>query len=293
MSFTLSGTAWRTNQLTYSTNMYGGRATVIFHGDAGLAGPREPVHREVRVAYINEYLSYGITQSLGDLSLRAQRIALGLDPDTGRASGTLGAIDLDVERTALDDALNPHSGTVLTLHLLDAARALHGSYHFQEVMAEGRAFLPMGSTVVLANRARIGSLFAASVEDMPFSARYFLGGSTSVRGWGRFEISPLDPQGLPIGGRSLVELSSELRFPISGKLHGVAFLDAGRVGADSNDYGFGDLRYAVGPGLRYLTPIGPVRVDLGIQLNPIPGLLINGVPERRRWRLHFSIGQAF
>ena len=293
ISFNLSGTAWRTDQLTYSTNTYGGRATVIFHGDAGIAGPREPVHREIRVGYINEYLRSGITDSLGDLSLREQRIALGLNPDTGRAAGTLGAVDVDIERTAVDDAMNPRSGTVMTLHFLQAARALHGSYHYQEVMAEGRAFLPVGSSLVWANRARLGTLFAVSVDDMPFSARYFLGGSTSVRGWGRYEISPLDPQGLPVGGRSLVEISSEVRFPVAGKLRGVAFVDAGRVGADSHDFGFGDLRYAVGPGLRYLTPIGPVRVDLGFQLNPIPGLLINGVPETRHWRLHFSIGQAF
>ena len=56
---------------------------------------------------------------------------------------------------------------------------------------------------------------------------------------------------------------------------------------------FNDLRYAVGPGLRYQTPIGPVRFDFGYQLNPIPGLLVNGEPQSRRWRIHFSIGQAF
>jgi len=55
----------------------------------------------------------------------------------------------------------------------------------------------------------------------------------------------------------------------------------------------GDLRYAVGPGLRYQTPVGPIRVDVGYQLNPIPGLLVNGQPQARRWRIHFSIGQAF
>jgi len=49
----------------------------------------------------------------------------------------------------------------------------------------------------------------------------------------------------------------------------------------------------VGPGLRYQTPIGPIRFDVGYQLNRIPGLLINGEPETRRWRIHFSIGQAF
>jgi outer membrane protein insertion porin family/translocation and assembly module TamA len=53
------------------------------------------------------------------------------------------------------------------------------------------------------------------------------------------------------------------------------------------------MRYAVGPGLRYLTPIGPARVDFGYQLNPIENLRVNGEPERRHWRVHFSIGQAF
>ena len=54
-----------------------------------------------------------------------------------------------------------------------------------------------------------------------------------------------------------------------------------------------DLRYAAGLGLRYQTPVGPVRFDFGYQLNPIPGLVVNGNPESRRWRIHFSIGQAF
>ena len=54
-----------------------------------------------------------------------------------------------------------------------------------------------------------------------------------------------------------------------------------------------DLRYAVGPGLRYQTPVGPIRFDFGYQLNPIPGLVVNGQPEKRHWRIHFSIGQAF
>ena len=54
-----------------------------------------------------------------------------------------------------------------------------------------------------------------------------------------------------------------------------------------------ELRWAAGPGIRYETPIGPLRLDLGIQLNPIDGLVINGTEETRKWRVHFSIGQAF
>jgi len=53
------------------------------------------------------------------------------------------------------------------------------------------------------------------------------------------------------------------------------------------------LRYDVGPGLRYNTAIGPIRFDFGYQLSPIPNLIVNGAPQSRRWRIHFSIGQAF
>ena len=80
---------------------------------------------------------------------------------------------------------------------------------------------------------------------------------------------------------------------LRGNFGGVIFFDAGNVWADSFGFRLGDLRYAVGPGLRYQTPIGPVRFDVGYQLNPIPGLLVNGAPQSRRWRIHFSIGQAF
>ena len=63
--------------------------------------------------------------------------------------------------------------------------------------------------------------------------------------------------------------------------------------ADSWSIRLGDLRYSVGPGLRYQTPIGPIRFDIGYQLNPIPDLVVNGATNFRRWRMHFSIGQAF
>jgi len=87
--------------------------------------------------------------------------------------------------------------------------------------------------------------------------------------------------------------SEEIRALLVGKFGMVLFLDAGNVWADSGGIRLDDLRYAVGPGLRYQTPIGPIRFDFGYQLNPIPGLLVNGEPQTRRWRVHFSIGQAY
>jgi outer membrane translocation and assembly module TamA len=106
-------------------------------------------------------------------------------------------------------------------------------------------------------------------------------------------VSPLSEDGLPVGGNSLLAFSSELRVPIQGKLSAVTFLDGGNVTSNSWAVPVDSLRYAIGAGLRYQTPVGPIRFDYGYQLNPIPGLIVNGEPQQRHWRMHFSIGQAF
>jgi len=99
--------------------------------------------------------------------------------------------------------------------------------------------------------------------------------------------------GLPIGGDSMLAFSAELRAMLSGNFGGVLFVDAGNVWADPWAFERGELRYAIGPGFRYQTPVGARRIDVGYQLNPIPGLLVNGNAQTRRIRFHFSIGQAF
>jgi outer membrane translocation and assembly module TamA len=182
---------------------------------------------------------------------------------------------------------------MLTAHLEQAGSWLWGSYNFWSTSAEARHFVSMGKTV-LATRARIATIAPTDNDQaqVPFYRRFFLGGSSTIRGWGRFEVGPLS-EGYPIGGLSSFDGAAEVRFPLKGKLGAVAFLDFGNVWYDARDFNFNDLRYAIGPGLRYQTPIGPARFDIGYQLNPIEGLLINGEPQKRQFRLHFSIGQAF
>ena len=295
LSLTVGATAWRTSQLTFDSQTYGGQATAVYRWDTGADVPdREPTHYAFSFGYANEYLRYGIrADALGDLTARDERIALGLDPDTGRAAGTLASIDVDLERTAVDVPLAPTRGSVLTLHVDHAAPWLGGTYRYDELLTEARGYVPLGPAVVLAGRMRFGTLAAADPATVPFAARYFLGGSTSIRGWGRFQVSPLDENGLPIGGRSQFETSLELRFPVHGPLGGAAFVDAGNVWANDWELHPGDLRAAIGAGLRYRTPIGAIRADVGWQLNPMTGLVIDGVPESRRFRIHFSIGQSF
>ena len=230
---------------------------------------------------------------LTDPTQRPFLIALGLNPITGEQNGTLNTVGFDIQRSTADNVLNSHHGYQVAFHAEQAGRILPGTFQYYSLGADARQYLPMGDNVVLASRFQIGNIRPLAGEtELPFSKRYFLGGSTSVRGWGLYEISPL-AAGLPIGGDSMMAFSEELRSHLVGNLGGVLFLDAGNVWAESFGQSFTDLRYAIGTGLRYQTPIGPVRFDYGYQLNPEPGLLVNGEPQTRRWRVHFSIGQAF
>jgi translocation and assembly module TamA len=232
-------------------------------------------------------------EALADLGSVEQLIAFGLDPITGRGDGTAAGLSLDVGRRELDIATDPTRGSVLTIRLAHVAPWMGGTFRFDEVLVDGRVYVPLGRSLVAAARVRAGTLASRDPSRIPYSERYFLGGATSVRGWGRYQISPTSDTGLPTGGRTLLEGNAELRFRLGGALGAVAFVDAGQVGADSWSVPTSDLRYAVGTGLRYTSLIGVARMDVAYQLNPIPNLRVGGETLTRRWRLHFSIGHAF
>ena len=111
-----------------------------------------------------------------------------------------------------------------------------------------------------------GSIVGASVEDIPADRRFYAGGGGSVRGYEYQGIGPKDPEGNPIGGRSYMELSGELRMQVTETIGIVPFVDAGTV---SEDEFLGSARFQVGAGvgLRYLTPFGPLRIDAAVPLN--------------------------
>lgn len=289
-----SAQAWHNDEPAYTLDTDGGSVTV----ERPLAQPGPNSQRAgtttLSLTYTNQYERFSITNAaLEDLSFRKTLIALGLDPRRGTGRGLLSSLDFDTRRSTVENQVNARTGYVASAHLEQAGKEFGGDYDYSEAILEGRYYLSLGQRAVFAVRARGGSIRPWGNKDanVPFFKRYFLGGATSLRGWGRFDVSPLSGSGLPIGGYTQFESSAELRAPVWGNLSAVAFMDAGNVWADA--WKFGSLRYDVGPGLRYNTPIGPLRLDLGYQLNPIPGLLVDGKPETRRFRIHFSIGQAF
>jgi outer membrane protein insertion porin family/translocation and assembly module TamA len=305
-SLNLQGQLWHSDQPQYVLDTTGGRATLTrrFGRAAGRGSAADKnAATSLSLTYVNEYESSVISpEALADPSFRDDLIALGLNPtgigqqDAGVTKGLLSAIFLDAGRNTTGNLLDARKGYVANLHLEQAGTWLRGDYDYYEATVEGRYYVALGTRAVLAIRARGGSidgLRAISESPVPFFKRYFLGGATNLRGWGRYEVSPLSGSGLAIGGQTTMNFSTEVRVPLVGNLGGVLFLDGGNVWVRPWDFNLNDLRYDVGSGLRYDTRIGPLRIDVGYQLNPIPGLLVDGKPESRHFRVHFSVGQAF
>ena len=191
-----------------------------------------------------------------------------------------------LERNTTVDLLDPRDGSVVNLTLEQAGGPWQGAYSFYTAVIAAKAYLPLPGQRTLAGRFRIGTGdgFGQS-RDLPLFRRFFAGGINSTRGYDRDLVGPLNDHDKPVGGRSLLETSIEVRTPIYGPLGGVVFFDVGEVRRQPASYSLGDLMFGAGCGLRYHTLVGPLRVDVGFPFEPPPG--------QPSWRVHFSIGQAF
>lgn len=228
--------------------------------------------------------SFGYNIEYDDLSDVPQATIARLDGyrPRGYVSSLIGV----VEYNTTVDLLDPREGRVVNLTLEQAGGPWGGDYTFARGLLEAKAYLPVHGEAIAAGRFRIGggNGFGQS-SDLPLFRRFYAGGINSTRGYGRSLVGPLNEYGDPVGGRSLLEGSLELRAPIYKKVGGVVFLDAGEVRRRAFSYTLGDIQLGAGVGVRYQTIVGPLRVDLGFPFDPP-----SGEPS---WKIHFSVGQAF
>jgi outer membrane translocation and assembly module TamA len=165
-------------------------------------------------------------------------------------------------------------------------------FYYHRLPAQRRVVLALGARVGLAHgftRDRDGQI----VQDLPASERFFAGGDTTVRGFTLDRLgdeATITTAGFPTGGNGVVVLNSELRVGVLGPLTATTFVDAGNVFLNASDFSLTNIRPTAGFGVMYRSPVGPIRVDLGFNLDPRE--LHPGVQERRRV-LHILLGQPF
>jgi outer membrane protein assembly complex protein YaeT len=185
-----------------------------------------------------------------------------------------------------NDPLNPTSGWTLSFAGEEVGGFLGGRFDLYKLQSEIKGYYPLAEKTVFASRLKLG--FAEPLhggEEVPLFERFYAGGGNSVRGYGRSRLGPLSTSDDPLGGRSLIEGSFELRQQFTEQIGGALFVDFGQVSLRSFDVPVDNLKFSAGFGVRYTTPIGPLRLDLGFPFSPPRG--------DRSWQIHFSLGPSF
>ncbi|MBS7669178.1 autotransporter assembly complex protein TamA [Croceicoccus gelatinilyticus] len=187
-----------------------------------------------------------------------------------------------------DDLLDPTNGFRLEAWASPEISRNNGTQSFYgRSYLEGRYYQPVSDSIVLAARAKVGTIQGTALDNIAPSRRLYAGGGGSVRGYGYQDIGPKDDLGDPTGGRSLTELSMEARVRtgfMDGALSVVPFVDAGAVDTTTTPR-LRDLQFGAGIGIRYHTNFGPLRVDLATPINRRPG--------DSRIAVYVALGQAF
>jgi outer membrane protein assembly factor BamA len=216
----------------------------------------------------------------------------------------LSTISASYSRDTRDNLLDAHKGIYQSVEIDLNPSALGSNTNFARLLGQISYYKAVfGGSTVWANSLRLGLEQSFAGAHIPLSESFFSGGGSSMRG---FPLNGAGPQrpvfvcgnpndastcariSVPFGGPELVILNSELRFPLKvmSKLGGVVFYDGGNVFRSIGFGGFGSqYTNSVGAGLRYATPVGPIRIDVGHLVNTVPGV--------KSTQFFITLGQAF
>ena len=211
-----------------------------------------------------------------------------IDDDGIESTYAIYGIPIHAGRDSTNDLLDPTEGTRLNLSVTPYQATIEQDVNFAVFEAEASAYFGLGENdiVVPAVRVRAGSISGAATLDIPITKRFFAGGGGSVRGYEFQKAGPLDAEGDPIGGRSVLETGFELRWRVTDSIGVVPFAEGGNVyNQQTPDFGE-DLFWAAGLGFRYFTVAGPLRFDLAFPLNRRDGI-------DDEFQIYVSLGQAF
>ncbi|MCC1496429.1 autotransporter assembly complex family protein [Alcanivorax sp. 1008] len=180
-----------------------------------------------------------------------------------------------VQKTRSNNPIYPRRGWKISFGLRGTHPEISSTEAFLQTRLSAKGVIPLGPARLLA-RIDGGQTMVSDVATLPASVRFFAGGDTSVRGFDYQTLGPSDPAGDAIGGRHLLVGSVEMDFPLTAHWHPAIFTDAGNAFNETDEM---NIRYSAGAGIRWRSPLGPIRIDLA-----------RPVDAQRSWRLHLSMG---
>lgn len=203
--------------------------------------------------------------------------------DTGTLG--IGSISPSLFYDTRDDPFDPTSGSLNGVVLKFASKAFFSETEFIKATFQSSWFFELKRGLVFATSFRGGVAHASGgIDELPLVERFFLGGRTTVRGYSHDTLGPKSAEGDPTGGNVFALINGEFRISLGRGFGLVTFVDGGNVWKVIDDVEF-PLKYTAGIGLRYRTPVGPVRIDYGHKLNREAG--------ESTGEIHFSFGHAF
>jgi outer membrane protein assembly factor BamA len=229
-----------------------------------------------------------------------------------------GIVSMSLIQDRRDDPGDSHRGYLNTIDLGAAWKGFGSATDYRRMVARNSTYHRIGKDVVLARSTQFGWIDGLGKAPIPFAERFFSGGASTNRAFPDNQAGPRDDTtGFPLGGNAFLFNNTELRFPLIGdNVGGVLFHDIGNVYSDigtisarfrqKNDQDFNYAVNSFGFGIRYRTPIGPIRVDLSVSpdsprffgLSGTRQQLLDGqgIPGYQRinvFQFHFSLGQTF
>lgn len=290
------GTQEQLAGVTFRRNNFGGRDRIL-NVDAYASTIDSPAFDARTLAFVASYerSSTLLFQKPISWSVGFEAVATGERPPANddtpqqpRQTYFVGAIPLYLQLDTTNDLLDPTEGFRVSGRFSPEVSRSRGVESFYlRSQFDASYYRQVSDKVVVAGRARFGTIAGTAIANIAPSRRLYAGGGGSVRGYGYREIGPHDELGDPTGGRSLAEVALEARIKtgfFDGALSVVPFVDAGTV-STSTLPDFETFRVGAGLGVRYHTGFGPIRVDVGVPINP--------GPDDSPVAVYVSLGQAF
>ena len=209
----------------------------------------------------------------------------------------LSYLELRAQSYFVNSITKPTDGITMEATYSLAGSFIGSEFDFHRILAAIRGYWKPFSRLQIATRIQTGLIIPyGSNPSSPFNFRLYLGGANTVRGWGSRRLSPrLEECGedescssIPVGGYTMIQANLEMRLLLFSDFYLVGFFDMGDVQAVDLTYKLDEWNFSAGPGLRYDSPMGLVRLDLGFRLND-PGVY----PDEPVWGIYFGLGEAF